>query len=87
MDINNGAKTYIKEMTDRSKKSKIYKEFQLVGLELADILNDKSHKSLYMRIAKLHDKQSLLQMAKKISEMKNVKNMGAYFMKMLKLKK
>lgn len=62
----------------------MYSEHQMTGLMLAEILNDQAHKSLYMRLAKTYDNDRLLKLAKDIADRANVKNMGAYFMKMLK---
>lgn len=72
---------YFEEMRKRSKESKVYKEFQLVGLEIADMLGDREHKSLYIRLAKNENKSLLLSVAKDVSGRKGIKNKGAYFMK------
>jgi len=50
---------------------------------LAEILEDKKHKSLYMKLAKRHGAQKLIELAKDVASRKNVKNKGAYFMYML----
>ena len=55
-----------------------------IYVALAGILEDPSHKSLYMRLAKTYDNDGLLRLAKDIADRKNVTNMGAYFMKLLK---
>jgi len=78
---------YIKTIRKRSKKSKVYTQYQMMGLLLADILEDQAHKSLYIKLAKEHNEQKLLELAKSISQNKNVKNRGAYFMRMLTMKK
>ena len=72
---------YLETLTERSKKSKIYKPYQLMGLTLAEILDDNKHKALYMKMAKKHNNDHLIHLAKKISEKKNITNKGAYFMK------
>ncbi|MEK7115003.1 MAG: hypothetical protein AAB847_01445 [Patescibacteria group bacterium] len=72
---------YLETLTERSKKSKIYKSYQLLGLTLAEILDDNKHKSIYMKMAKKHNGSHLLHLAKKIAEKKNIINKGAYFMK------
>ena len=72
---------YIEEIRKRRKESKVYKEFQLTGLEIADMLGDRAHKSLYIRLAKGTNKSLLLSVAKDVSERKGIKNKGAYFMK------
>lgn len=78
---------YLKEISKRQKENRIYQKFQLIGLALTEILEDSSHKALYMRIAKNRDGDQLLNLAKMIAEKKNIKNKGAYFMKMLKEEK
>lgn len=77
---------YLNILKQRAKESKVYSEHQLIGLLLAEILEDDKHKSLYMRLAKKHDKDMLLKLAKDIADRKNIDNKGAYFMKMLQKK-
>jgi hypothetical protein len=77
-------RSYLEEIKKRKKESKVYKEFQLTGLEVADILNDRAHKSLYIKLAKTNPARKLLGLAKDVAERDNVKNMGAYFMKLWK---
>ena len=72
---------YFEEIRKRKKESKVYKEFQLTGLEIADMLGDRAHKSLYIRLAKGGNKSLLMSVAKDVSERKGIKNKGAYFMK------
>ena len=74
---------YIEELKRRKKESRVYKEYQLVGLLIAEALHDEEHKSLYIKLAKEHDQDKLLKLAKSVSERKNVDNKGAYFMSML----
>ena len=76
-------KEYIDAIRERAKKSKVYRQFQETGLMLAEILTDERHKALYMRLAKKYDNQRLLSLAKDIAGNKNVKNKGAYFMRVL----
>jgi len=75
---------YLKELQKRSGESKVYKKYQLVGLEIADFLKDRSHKSLYIKLAKENDPERLLGIAKEISRNGNIKNKGAYFMTVVK---
>jgi len=77
---------YLKELQKRGGESKVYKKHQLVGLEIAEFLKDDKHKSLYIKLAKENDPERLLGIAKEISQNKNVKNKGAYFMKIWKTK-
>ncbi|MBU6500936.1 MAG: hypothetical protein KGJ89_02320 [Patescibacteria group bacterium] len=75
---------YLTELKKRGKESKVYKKYQLVGLSIAEILNDDKHKSLYIKLAKNGDTEKLLRLAKEVAEKKNVKNKGAYFMSIYK---
>jgi len=74
---------YIEKLFERSQESKIYKKFQLTGLEIASILEDEKHKALYIKLAKQMKEDVLLELAKNIAEKKDIKNKGAYFMKVL----
>lgn len=74
-------KDYIKTIKERSKKSRVYKKFQAIGLMISQLLNDEKHKALYIKLVKQHDEQELLRLAKNVAERKNIKNKGAYFMK------
>jgi hypothetical protein len=75
---------YLKELKKRAKESRVYKEYQLDGLEIAQLLKDEKHKSLYIKLAKEGDAQKLRRIAKTIAENKNIRNKGAYFMWQLK---
>ena len=74
---------YIEEIGKRASKSKIYKKYQLIGLEIAKTLEDEAHRSLYMKLAKQWDGEFLLRQAKDVASRKNIKNMGAYFMSVI----
>ncbi len=74
-------KNYIETLKERGKQSHVYKKYQLTGLIMAQLLNDEKHKSLYIKLAKEYDEQRLISLAKDISERKNVKNKGGYFMR------
>ncbi|MST03945.1 MAG: hypothetical protein EXS49_00020 [Candidatus Pacebacteria bacterium] len=78
---------YLTEIKTKSKKSKVYKDYQMTGLLIAEILRDQKYKSLYIKLAKMHNKEKLLGLAKSVAENKNVMNMGAYFMKLVTLSK
>lgn len=80
-------KDYLNILKERIKKNRVHKKFQFTGLTLAQLLNDEKHKSLYIKLAKKYDEQKLISLAKNISERKNVKNRGAYFMKVLQKSK
>ena len=73
---------YLEELRKRKKESRVYSEHQLVGLLLAEILEDDEHKSLYIKLAKENNTDELLKLAKSVGERKNVENKGAYFMKL-----
>lgn len=74
----------MKELRERGKQSRVYRSFQLDGLEIARILGDEKHKALYIRLAKTRDPAELRRLAGSVAENKNVKNKGAYFMSCLK---
>lgn len=77
-------KDYVKRLDERAADSHVYRSFQLIGLELAEILRDARHKTLYIKLAKDHpDHERLLALAKDIASRQGVKNKGAYFMRLL----
>jgi hypothetical protein len=75
---------YLAELKRRGKESHVYKKYQLLGLEISQILADEKHKALYIKLAKEQDAETLRRLAKDVAERANVKNKGAYFMTMLK---
>jgi hypothetical protein len=79
---------YLAELKKRAKDSHVHREFQLIGLEIADILRDRAHKALYIKLAKQHPRpHDLLAIAKEVAEKKDVKRKGAYFMVVVSDKK
>jgi len=74
---------YLGALEEQRKKSKISKRYQVIGLMIAGLLNDEAHKSLYIKLAKEHNTEQLLSLAKDISTRTNVANKGAYFMKIV----
>lgn len=76
-------KDYLEILKERAKKSHVYRKYQMIGLMIAQLLNDEKHKSLYIKLAKKHNNEHLLSIAKDVAERKNIKNKGAYFMKVL----
>lgn len=74
---------YLDALRERGKKSRVYRDYQMIGLEIAHILRDLKHKALYIKLAKIHDKGKLMHLAKSVAENPQVKNLGAYFMKVL----
>jgi hypothetical protein len=71
---------YVKNLKTRGKDSRVYHSHQFVGLEIAMLLGDLEHKSLYIKFAKQHNPERLLALAKSVLEKRDVKNRGAYFM-------
>lgn len=80
------ADDYLKILKNRGKESHVYKKFQHIGLEIADLLNDQKHKALYIKLAKQYNPDTLLGIAKDISTRKNIENKGGYFMRVLQTK-
>lgn len=78
---------YLKLIRKRAKESRVYKKYQLAGLEIAEVLKDSKNKSLYIKLAKEGNPDDLLRLAKEVAYRKNVKNKGAYFMRILFLQK
>ena len=76
-------KEYLEILKQRGKESHVYKKYQLTGLLIAQLLEDEKHKSLYIKLAKKHNSDDLLKIAKDVSERKKVKNKGGYFMRVL----
>jgi hypothetical protein len=74
---------YMTELKRRGKESHVYRQYQLIGLELAELLNDRAHKALYIKLAKERDPERLLAIAKDVADRKDVKNRGAYFMRVV----
>ena len=80
-------KPYIEELRERSKKSHAHTKHQLLGLEIAGLLEDQEHKALYIKLAKEGNAAALRRLAQEIKERKGIKNKGAYFMKLWKIER
>lgn len=78
---------YLDNLKKRGKESRVYRKHQLIGLEIADILNDRAHKTLYIKLAKEQNADQLLGLAKRVAEKKDVESKGAYFMRIVTGKK
>ncbi|MBI4993593.1 hypothetical protein HZC33_01360 [Candidatus Wolfebacteria bacterium] len=76
-------KNYLEILKERGKKSHVYRKYQMIGLMIAQLLDDEKHKALYIKLAKEHNNEHLLSIAKDVSERKNIENKGGYFMKVL----
>lgn len=74
---------YLALLKKRGRESRAYRRYQLVGLEIAQILHDEKHKSLYIKLAKEMGAERILHLAKEVGERKDIKNRGAYFMKII----
>lgn len=74
---------YLATVQERRKKSRVTREFQEIGLMVAEILCDGPHKALYIKLAKELGKEKILSLAKSVAERREVSNRGAYFMWML----
>jgi len=79
-------KKYLEEIKGRKTDSRVYSAHQLLGLKLAELLDDKKHVSLYMKLAREQDSQRLLSFAKDVSEREGIRNKGAYFMRLVQKK-
>lgn len=77
---------YIKKLKQRGKESHVYKKFQLIGLEIAGLLDDNKHKALYIKLCKEKNPETLLAIAKDVADRKKIENKGGYFMKVLQIK-
>jgi hypothetical protein len=75
---------YVKSLKERAKQSRAYTAHQLAGLELAEMLHDPKHKSLYIKLAKEHGTARLFELAKSVLEKSDIENPGAYFMSLTK---
>ena len=75
---------YISKLKDRGAKAHVTQQFQLIGLEVAVALKDMAHKALYIKYAKEFGSHKMLSLAKDVASRRDVKNPGAYFMKVMK---
>lgn len=80
-------RNYLDKLKERSRESRVYRKYQLVGLEIAGVLKDQKHKSLYIKMAKEGNPNRLLRLAKEVAGKRNVRNKGAYFMKLCQVVK
>lgn len=84
-NLSDDAAGYLDVLKERAKVSRVYKKHQMTGLMISQILGDEKYKSLYIKLAKENNQDKLLALAKDIGLRKNVKNKGAYFMRVLYL--
>lgn len=72
---------YFEKLTERASHSRVYRDYQLVGLQMAEILGDRQYKALYIKLAKEYNHDKLLELVNQIAERDTIRNKGAYFMK------
>jgi len=78
------AKEYAAALQERGKKARVTQQFQMIGLEIATILRDFEHKAIYIKYTKELGSERMLMLAKDVASRRDVKNRGAYFMKVAK---
>ncbi|MDO8584760.1 MAG: hypothetical protein Q7R85_01410 [bacterium] len=74
---------YLKTIADRKNGGHIFRSYQFIGLEVAKLLADEPHKALYIKLAKQFGTEKMMTLAKSVAEINNIRNKGAYFMKLL----
>ncbi|MCK9187240.1 MAG: hypothetical protein PHH27_02860 [Candidatus Colwellbacteria bacterium] len=77
--------SYLDKIRERSKKSRIHSKHQMIGLMVAETLDDPKHKALYIKMARDNNGEKMLYIAKSIADNPKVKNKGAYFMRLWQL--
>ena len=83
IEIEMETEDFLETLRKRARQSKVYRSYQLTGLEISQLLEDEQHKALYIKLAKEGSADRLLALAKEVRDRKNVKKRGAYFMKLL----
>lgn len=81
--IENPFAGYKQKLLERKGDSRAYSKHQVFGLMIAELLEDFAHKSLYIKLAKERSAEELLRIAKEVAEKNNIKNKGAYFMRVI----
>lgn len=77
-------KNILKQTQDAKRAKNISQEFQLFGVYLADSLEDQKHYSLYIKLAKTHDRGTLEEALSFVKGASSVKSKGKLFMWKLK---
>ena len=80
-DLGSSRSEYLESLKKRSKRPYATQPFQILGYEIAVALKDLKNRGLYMRLAKTHNPEQLLAIAKDISQNRNIKNKTHYFLK------
>ncbi|MFH1162314.1 MAG: hypothetical protein V1696_03530 [Candidatus Jorgensenbacteria bacterium] len=73
---------YAEVIRERGKMSRVRRSFQFSGLMLSELLHDRSHKAIYLGLARKYNNDWLLRLAKDVVSREGVKNRGAYFMRL-----
>jgi|WetSurMetagenome_2_1015567.scaffolds.fasta_scaffold1429459_1 hypothetical protein len=76
-------RTYLETLSARRKDARAYHKHQALGAELGELLRDTAHTALYIKLALQFDETRLRTLAKTVAEKRDVKNKGAYFMRVL----
>jgi hypothetical protein len=74
---------YMELLKKREGNKRITRAHQLTGLEVADILSDRAHKSLYIKLAKIHGSSRIMAIAKDVADRASVRHRAAYFMRVV----
>jgi hypothetical protein len=85
--MNLTTKDYLATLSKRAKETRAYTPHQAAGTEIAEILDDEKHIALYIKLAKDYDSSRLIALAKDVASRKDVKNRGAYFMRVWQIKR
>ncbi|MFH0806139.1 MAG: hypothetical protein V1885_00170 [Candidatus Brennerbacteria bacterium] len=74
--------SYVKVLAERKRQSSpISRGYQVTGLMLADLLRDRAHKHIYLKLAREYQSTDLLGLAKDVADREGITNYGAYFMR------
>lgn len=74
--------SYVKVLAARKKTSSpISQGYQVTGLMIADLLRDRAHKHIYLKLAREYEASDLLGLAKDVADREGITNYGAYFMR------
>ena len=74
---------YMELLKKRGGDKRVTRAHQLTGLEVADMLSDRAHKSLYIKLAKVHGSARILAIAKDVADRSAVRHRAAYFMRVV----
>ena len=78
-----GREEYLETLRERARTSRVHRRHQATGLLVAELLGDQDHRALYMKLAKDIGNDRLLSLAKDVAGRANVKNKGAYLMRLI----